>query len=112
MPQGNVPATSQRRRKFRSPRCHGIRNSSLSLLGAGAVWAPAFEERHNRIAVNRDNRTHLVTRTSGNNKDTTDQPQKSSEIPLCCVQTNERGTTDRKSTRLNSSHLGISYAVF
>src|SRR5262245_63255579 len=30
--------------------------------------------------------------------------------PSCCV--NSQRVSDRKSTRLNSSHLGISYAVF
>src|SRR5256885_17210628 len=31
---------------------------------------------------------------------------------LVLVEVGQRGTTDRKSTRLNSSHLVISYAVF
>src|SRR5436853_4023578 len=30
----------------------------------------------------------------------------------CCVRVGPSPRTDRKSTRLNSSHLGISYAVF
>src|SRR5262245_36981434 len=30
----------------------------------------------------------------------------------CAIVNNTKGTADRKSTRLNSSHLGISYAVF
>src|SRR5436853_4859252 len=34
--------------------------------------------------------------------------------PICCsvARTRRRAAEDRKSTRLNSSHLGISYAVF
>src|ERR1039458_10602865 len=33
--------------------------------------------------------------------------------PMCAVEdARDEGMTDRKSTRLNSSHLGISYAVF
>src|SRR5437899_6693060 len=32
--------------------------------------------------------------------------------PHCAAGTGGRGGRDRKSTRLNSSHLGISYAVF
>src|SRR5258705_1812382 len=32
--------------------------------------------------------------------------------PAAARQEYHRGRTDRKSTRLNSSHLGISYAVF
>src|SRR5947199_6409203 len=36
-----------------------------------------------------------------------------SEIVSACLQDHKRAETiDRKSTRLNSSHLGISYAVF
>src|ERR1022692_4467521 len=31
---------------------------------------------------------------------------------LCCIVLTGRGANDRKSTRLNSSHLVISYAVF
>src|SRR5437899_7765410 len=34
------------------------------------------------------------------------------QIQLTYVQTKKRPGEDRKSTRLNSSHLGISYAVF
>src|SRR5262245_62397185 len=32
--------------------------------------------------------------------------------PSCLMACAETGAVDRKSTRLNSSHLGISYAVF
>src|SRR5699024_12091148 len=31
---------------------------------------------------------------------------------FCCYANTERGFSDRKSTRLNSSHVSISYAVF
>src|ERR1039458_7103415 len=31
---------------------------------------------------------------------------------MCLTRSINRGPTDRKSTRLNSSHLGVSYAVF
>src|SRR5699024_11812427 len=32
--------------------------------------------------------------------------------PFGCIEEVQRGTADRKSTRLNSSHVSISYAVF
>src|ERR1035441_149737 len=32
--------------------------------------------------------------------------------PVCRLQSHNKNHSDRKSTRLNSSHLGISYAVF
>src|SRR5256885_9075360 len=35
-----------------------------------------------------------------------------SELSSCCLRSTCRGIRDRKSTRLNSSHLVISYAVF
>src|ERR1035441_5304272 len=41
--------------------------------------------------------------------------QRTPSRPLACAYPRKRGTEtlpDRKSTRLNSSHLGISYAVF
>src|SRR5205814_9148131 len=39
-------------------------------------------------------------------------PQFRPQRPTLCHQRVEAPETDRKSTRLNSSHLGISYAVF
>src|SRR5205814_9575042 len=41
----------------------------------------------------------------------TPRPPRRSTSSGGCVR-NRRSTSDRKSTRLNSSHLGISYAVF
>src|ERR1035438_6233083 len=44
--------------------------------------------------------------------DWADQPEASFLLRRARESTPNRGTLDRKSTRLNSSHLGISYAVF
>src|ERR1035438_10564152 len=39
-------------------------------------------------------------------------PRENAAAPPPAAAMTDRGRTDRKSTRLNSSHLGISYAVF
>src|SRR5262245_65320849 len=39
-------------------------------------------------------------------------PQKHQRVPHALVRISRGDVIDRKSTRLNSSHLGISYAVF
>src|SRR5437899_8587659 len=59
---------------------------------------------------------NLVSRTSFEPSVATHQTQAASELALQFPSAREIaagvGTLDRKSTRLNSSHLGISYAVF
>src|SRR5258705_8556254 len=72
---------------FRSPYCD--KTCPHAKVGArGLVWA-TFRAGESAFPVGR-------TRTQA----------------ACFVQSKEARMSDRKSTRLNSSHLGISYAVF
>src|SRR5262245_47575604 len=75
---------------------HGIRRQG------GTIFRAALPS--NRRLVQADMRTHLIHRPA---RDII-PPLGGVRVFLLCL----CGELDRKSTRLNSSHLGISYAVF
>ena len=86
------------------------------------TFAPTTESRSTTLLPLRDQPTRAEPQHEDQNKPHGQQPhmrrwiQKMipKPVPLCharCDQLHQRGT-DRKSTRLNSSHLVISYAVF
>src|SRR5256885_2579115 len=53
-----------------------------------------------------------LSRSSGSSQLKSLSFNETAGLPTCCSATDMGGSLDRKSTRLNSSHLVISYAVF
>src|SRR5690625_6044262 len=87
------------------------------------VGSPNWSQRPDLAADNPidDNNTmysvHFYTGTHGPSKNSTDRENVMSNTRYAlengvAVFATEWGTRDRKSTRLNSSHVAISYAVF
>src|SRR5699024_11245071 len=77
---------------------------SSDLLSASAAWRPASHRLSQATRRNRPDREAVRHRlcTSGLAQPT----------PSGCARRNDGRPVDRKSTRLNSSHVSISYAVF
>src|SRR5256885_11200900 len=73
--------------------------------------ATVRESRENRHCNNKSASTRAASPDEGSRPASTASAQKNGRSPLQSVFL-RRGFRDRKSTRLNSSHLVISYAVF
>src|SRR5699024_12533054 len=90
--------------------------NSLSLHDALPIYASALfkkmDELQNKIMQAQQAGQPLSAEDQQAYKDLNDQVQKNDKI--VSLLTNEQGLydLDRKSTRLNSSHVSISYAVF
>src|SRR5205814_10349913 len=72
----------------------------------------ARERRRRRRRRSRPCRARAETPVSPPATTRRECPHPTTRLPPRVVAGGETGVSDRKSTRLNSSHLGISYAVF
>src|SRR5690625_6705367 len=72
------------------------------------VTSPTIKQNHWRIAVTTDDRFYVGTVENGHIQ----LMDEFERVPLPDTEIINIAKTDRKSTRLNSSHVAISYAVF